>query len=159
MLRIPGFSTTITPKGGLTMKGSRLFFTALVAIAAFASSSVIAQQGSSSFEVLDDNAVLQGKQGDRNLIARLAQAYKDINAPVGALGRKTFAISTAALTGDDSTYRILESQLSRLTDERNAIAQKMIAMLEGVEFDGARIDPIKAELLILEAELLTRAVP
>ncbi|HXP65392.1 MAG TPA: hypothetical protein VN815_07955 [Steroidobacteraceae bacterium] len=111
------------------------------------------------FEVLDDNAVLQGKQGDRNLIARLAQAYKDINAPVGALGRKTFAISTAALTGDDSTYRILESQLSRLTDERNAIAQKMIAMLEGVEFDGARIDPIKAELLILEAELLTRAVP
>jgi len=111
------------------------------------------------FEVLEDNAVLQGKQGDKNLIARLAQAYKDINAPVGPLGRKTFAISTAALTGDDSTYNILEAQLSRLTDERNAIAQEMIAMLEGVEFNGDRIDPSKAERLILDADLLMRSVP
>jgi len=111
------------------------------------------------FEVLDDNAVLQGKQGDRNLIARLAQAYKDINAPVGQLGRKTFAISTAALTGDDSTYGILEGQIARLTNERNAIAQKMIDMLEGVEFDGRRIDPIKAELLIVEADVLMHSVP
>jgi len=111
------------------------------------------------FEVLEDNAVLKGQQGDRNLIARLAQAYKDINAPVGQLGRKTFAISTAALTGDDSTYRILEAQLTRLTNERNAIAQKMIAMLEGVAFDGQPIEPIRAELLIVEADLLMRSVP
>jgi hypothetical protein len=35
--------------------------------------------------------------------------------------------------------------LSRLlaTHERNAIAQKMIAMLESAEFDGQRTDPIK----------------
>jgi hypothetical protein len=111
------------------------------------------------FEVLEDNAVLKGKQGDRNLIARLAQAYKDINAPVGQLGRKTFAISTAALNGDDSTYRILEAQLTRLTNERNAIAQKMIAMLEGVAFDGQPIEPIKAELLIVEADVLMHSVP
>jgi hypothetical protein len=106
------------------------------------------------FEVLSDNAVLHGKQGDKNVIARLAQAYKDINAPVGRLGRKTFAISTAALNGDDATYARLEAELSRLTEVRNAIAQKMIAMLEGAAFDNKPIDRIKAELLTIEAEAL-----
>jgi hypothetical protein len=110
------------------------------------------------FEVLQDNAVLQGKQGDKNVIARLAEAYKDINAPVGRLGRKTFAISTAALTGDDATYTKLEAKLTELTNTRNKIAQKMIDMLEGVAFDNKSIDKRQAELLIIEAELLVASV-
>jgi len=110
------------------------------------------------FEVLSENAVLHGRQGDKNVIARLAQAYKDINATVGRLGRKTFAISTAALTGDDAAYTGLESELTHLTDARNAIAQKMIDMLEGVAFDNKPIDRIKAELLTIEAEVLIASV-
>jgi hypothetical protein len=110
------------------------------------------------FEVLDGNAVLHGRQGNRNVIERLAEAYKDINAPVGRLGRKTFAISTAALNGDDATYARLEAELTRLTDARNAIAQKMIDMLEGVVFDDKAIDPRKAELLIIEADGLIASV-
>ncbi|HEX3914151.1 MAG TPA: hypothetical protein VHW71_11620 [Steroidobacteraceae bacterium] len=110
------------------------------------------------FEVLNNNAVLQGKQGNRNVIERLAEAYKTINAPVGRLGRKTFAISTAALNGDDATYARLEAELTRLTDARNAIAQKMIDMLEGVAFDNKPVDPPRAELLIAEADLLTASV-
>jgi hypothetical protein len=110
------------------------------------------------FEVLNDNAVLRGKQGDKDVIMRLAQAYKDINAPVGRLGRKTFAISTEALNGDDRTYTRLEGELSRLTDARNAIAQKMIAMLEGVAFDNKSIDKLTAERLIIEADILLASV-
>jgi hypothetical protein len=110
------------------------------------------------FEVLGDNAVLQGKQGDKNTIARLAQAYKDINAPVGRLGRKTFAISTAALNGDDATYKKLEGELTLLTNTRNAIAQKMIAMLEGVAFNNQQINKLQADLLIIEAEALVASV-
>ena len=110
------------------------------------------------FEVLSDNAVLQGKQGDKNTIARLAQAYKDINAPVGRLGRKTFAISTAALNGDDATYKKLEGELTLLTNTRNAIAQKMITMLEGVAFNNQQINKLQADLLIIEAEALVASV-
>jgi hypothetical protein len=110
------------------------------------------------FEVLHDNAVLQGRQGDRNVITRLAEAYKDINALVGRLGRKTFAISTAALTGDDATYTKLEATLTELTNARNKIAQKMIDMLEGVAFDNKSIDKRQAELLIFEAEALVASV-
>ena len=117
-----------------------------------------AHDGRVLFEVLNENAVLQGKQGDKSVIMRLAEAYKDINAPVGRLGRKTFAISTAALNGDDATYSRLEGEIARLTDARNAIAQEMIAMLEGVAFDNQRIDKIKAERLILEADALVASV-
>jgi hypothetical protein len=117
-----------------------------------------AHDGRVLFEVLNDNAVLQGRQGDRNVIARLAEAYKDINAPVGRLGRKTFAISTAALTGDDATYAKLESTLTELTNTRNKIAQKMIDMLEVVAFDNKPIDKRQAELLIIEAEALVASV-
>jgi hypothetical protein len=105
-------------------------------------------------EVLNDNAIQGHIQGHKDIIVRLARAYKDINAPVGRLGRKTFAISTAALNGDDATYTKLEAQLSRLTDERNAIAQKMIDLLEAAVFDNKPIDEREASALILAADLL-----
>ena len=117
-----------------------------------------AHDGRVLFEVLQNNAVLQGKQGDGNVITRLAEAYKDINAPVGRLGRKTFAISTAALNGDDATYTKLEATLTALTNTRNQIAQKMIDMLEGVAFDNKPIDKRQAELLISQAEALVASV-
>jgi len=117
-----------------------------------------AHDGRVLFEVLQGNAVLQGKQGDSNVITRLAEAYKDINAPVGRLGRKTFAISTAALNGDDATYTKLEATLTELTNARNEIAQKMIDMLEGVAFDSKPIDKRQAELLIIQADALVASV-
>jgi arylsulfatase A-like enzyme len=117
-----------------------------------------AHDGRVLFEVLHDNALLRGKQADKNVITRLAEAYKDINAPVGRLGRKTFAISTAALTGDDATYTKLEAQLTELTNARNKIAQQMIDMLEGAAFDNKSIDKRQAEQLIGEAEALVASI-
>jgi hypothetical protein len=106
-------------------------------------------------EILDDHHRLGGS---KELVIRLAEAYKDINAPVGRLGRKTFPISTAALNGDDATYARLEAKLAQLTDARNAIAHKMIDMLEGAAFDNKPIDRQKAEHLIDEAEALVASV-
>jgi hypothetical protein len=117
-----------------------------------------AHDGRVLFEVLKDNAVLQGKQGDKDLISSLAQAYKDINAPLGRLARKTFAISTAALNGDDATYAKLEGELTTLTNARNAIAQQMIGILEGVAFDNQRIDEKQAKILIDQAEALVQSI-
>jgi hypothetical protein len=117
-----------------------------------------AHDGRVLFEILHDDAVLHGRQRDKSVITRLAEAYKDINAPVGRLGRKTSAISTAALTGDDATYIKLEAKLTELTNTRNKRSQKMIDMLEGVAFDNEPIDKLQAELLIIEAEALVASV-
>jgi len=52
----------------------------------------------------------------------------------------------------------LEAKLAQLTDARNAIAQKMIDMLEGAAFDNKPIDRLKAEHLIDEAEALVASI-
>jgi arylsulfatase A-like enzyme len=113
-----------------------------------------AHDGRVLFEVLDDHP---GFDGNKDILIRLAQAYKDINAPVGRLGRKTFAVSTAALNGDDATYAKLEARLAQLTDTRNLIAQKMIDMLEGAAFENKPVEKLKAEALIIEADALIAA--
>ena len=92
-------------------------------------------------------------------LARLADAYKQINAPNGKLGRKTLTgISTQALTGDDTTYAALEDKIVDLTSRRNQIAGEMIEMLEGAAFDGRDVSESKARHLIGQAEELLESV-
>jgi hypothetical protein len=113
-----------------------------------------AHDGRVLFEMLDDNALPSRLDGQKDILTRLAHAYKNINAPVGKLGRLTFPISTAALNGDDATYTRLETRLNNLTDERNTIAQKMITLLEGAVFENKAVNEREAALLILESDAL-----
>jgi hypothetical protein len=106
------------------------------------------------FEALDDEAIQAKLHGHQEILVLLARAYKDINAPLGRLARTTFGISTAALNGDDATYARLEAKLSRLTDERNRIAQQMIDILEDAVFENKPVDDRQALSLIAAAELL-----
>ena len=89
------------------------------------------------FEALTPGALPSEVREHFDFFVRLAQAYKQINAPVGQLGLATLKISTQALasnSANDSTYAQLENRLQRITDQRNAIASQIIALLESVEF-------------------------
>jgi hypothetical protein len=70
----------------------------------------------------------------------LANAYKQITAPVGALGLTSLKVSTKALAGDDQTYTNLENQLSALTQQRDTLAAQIIQRLEDAEFKGKPLD-------------------
>ncbi len=112
-------------------------------------------------EVLNDNVVPAsvGATGSasRNAFVSLAQAYKQINAPVGALGLKTLQASTVALTGNDAgdlTYTTCTAQINSWVETRNTLAKQMIAMLEGAVFNGAPVDPTVANGLISQANSL-----
>lgn len=89
----------------------------------------------------------------------VAQAYKEINAPVGPLGLASLKISTHALasgsSSDDSTYAGLEDQISQITAARDALATQMANALDGAEFHGKSIDPFEADILAFEADVLT----
>jgi arylsulfatase A-like enzyme len=108
------------------------------------------------FEVLRGDALPGALRAQQPLLSRLAAALKDINAPRGALGRKTLTgISTRAIDSDDATYAALDAKIIFITAERDAIAAEMLAMLEGAEFDGKSVDAARAEQLIeLANELL-----
>jgi hypothetical protein len=87
----------------------------------------------------------------------LARAYKQIEAPVGALGMRTLAASTKAIESDspgDRTYHSIDSELLRIGTQRDALAAAMIGLLDGAAFHDRPIDHTVAVALEHEAEAL-----
>jgi hypothetical protein len=93
------------------------------------------------FEVLKKSALPPAVRQQLPALISLAQAYKQINAPVASFAQTTLSISTTALESgsstNDSVYNQLENQLINMTITRNAIAAQMIATLETAEFGGS----------------------
>ncbi len=110
--------------------------------------------GRALFEVFDGNAGSRTLRAHRATLLRLVQAYKQINAPLGSLGRQTLLTSTAALSGDDATYSLLDGRLADLLSRRDALASQMIAMIEDATFDRTALDEQQAKRLIDQANAL-----
>jgi hypothetical protein len=70
---------------------------------------------------------------------RLAQAYKQINATKGPVGVKSLAAANRAITSDDATYAKFLTQIGAITNERDALASQMIALLNGAAFENKSI--------------------
>jgi hypothetical protein len=88
----------------------------------------------------------------------LARAYKQLNAPVGRFGLATLATSNRAITGDDRTYNRLETRLTSLGSQRDALAAQIIQKLEAAEFNNRPLDwPSTFKLLLQANRLLDRA--
>jgi hypothetical protein len=115
-----------------------------------------AHDGRVIFDIIADNALPVPLRGHTNTLTQLAELYKQINAPTGPLGITTLTgISTQALQATDaSTYNAKEAQIVSLTNQRNAIASQMIAMLENAAFNGQKIDEVAAKSLIAQAQAL-----
>jgi hypothetical protein len=111
------------------------------------------------FEILTEGALPDSLRDHRVTLARLAAAYKQINAPLGKLGLRTLTgISTQALKGDHTAYAALEDKIVDLTERRNEIALKMITILENASFHGQEINEEEAEHLIEQTEDLLESI-
>jgi hypothetical protein len=113
--------------------------------------------GRTLFEVLQDWAVPPSLRAHRDTLTKLAQVYKQIDAAVGELGLASLRISTKALESNapnDSTYTALENTLAQITDQRNDLADQIIGVLEGAEFNNHPINQQQAKHLIQQAENL-----
>jgi hypothetical protein len=119
-----------------------------------------AHDGRVLFEALGDHFVPSSLRAPRDTLSDLAEAYKQINAPLGTLGLSTLTgISTRALKGDDATYASLVAQINAITAQRNKIAGRMIEMLEDAAFNGQPINQAEANQLIDQAYGLIDSVP
>lgn len=120
-----------------------------------------AHDGRVLFPFIDAWALPESLKAHQETLRGLAEAYKEINAPVNQLGLDSLAISTAALesnTAGDATYTDLENQLMSITSQRNALAAQMISMLEGAAFNGHAINETAARQLISQAQQLLAQV-
>jgi hypothetical protein len=112
------------------------------------------------FEILRDDALPEGLKAHKETLRRLAETYKNINAPTGPLGIASLGIATGGLEGTDAQYAMTTDRLGKLTMARNKIADQMNAMLEAAAFGGQAIDEQEAKRLIDAAEdLLERVQP
>jgi hypothetical protein len=121
-----------------------------------------AHDGRVLFETLQDSVVPQSLRAHRETLTRLAEIYKQINAPVGPLGLASLRVSTKALesgsANDDSTYTRLENHLSSITDQRNALADRISQLLEDAAFNGKSINEQQAQHLIDQGQALINQV-
>jgi hypothetical protein len=89
--------------------------------------------------------------------AQLAQVYKQLNASFGQFAMDTLKASTKALASNDAgdaTYTSIEGQIQSLTNQRNALAAQIIALLNGAEFNGKAFSNAQAQSLIAQAHSL-----
>jgi len=97
----------------------------------------------------------------KGAFSRLAQVYKQINAPFGEFAMNALTVSTAALKSadaNDATYHRLSDQIAAWTSQRDGIASQMKSLLKAAAFDSQAIDGKTASLLIDEANDLLKQV-
>ena len=108
-------------------------------------------------EAIDEHAQPVRLRGHTHTLSQFAALYKQINAPFGQLGVDTLKISTAALAsgdGNDSVYTTLTNKILHWTDERDALAAEMKAMLDGAAFGDEVFDEVQSGVLIDRAQAL-----
>ena len=114
--------------------------------------------GRAVVEPLYDWAVPQTLRAHRETLLLLDATYKQLDAPFGLFGMDILKASTAALksggAGDDSKYTSLESRISTLTAQRDALAAQIESMLEASEFGGQQLNDRQALSLSLQAGVL-----
>ncbi len=89
--------------------------------------------------------------------ASLAGMYKQLNASFGQFSMDILTASTKALASNDAgdeTYSTIEGQIQSLTDQRNAVASQMIALLNGAEFNGQVVSSTQAPQLVAQGQSL-----
>jgi hypothetical protein len=120
-----------------------------------------APDGRALVEDLNASALPASLQASQDTFLSLAKVYKQLNAPVGQFGLDTLRVATVAAESNapgDAVYRQLDAQLQQLGQRRDSVATRMIAALEGAEFNGRAIDPAQAQALITQGNaLLTQA--
>ncbi|HSS61249.1 MAG TPA: hypothetical protein VLK30_07320 [Candidatus Limnocylindrales bacterium] len=112
-------------------------------------------------EDLQPSALPASLRSHHATLLELGEVYKQINAPVGALGLDSLKISTTALAStseSDETYTDLENRLAGFGDQRDALAAQISAVLTGASFKGKAINERQAKDLIEQAQNLLAEV-
>ncbi len=113
-------------------------------------------------EILNGNAVPHSVNVHRGVLQQLGAAYKQLDAPFGALSMASLVVSTAGIqtgsSSDDSAYLAVEAQLGSWLAQRDALAGQIQSMLHAAEFDGTAVNVSQAHHLLTEANALIAEV-
>ena len=86
-------------------------------------------------EWLEPSALPQGIKQRQEDFIELAEDYKQLNAPLGKLGRKSLVYANRSITSDDKTYAKYLKKIADITDQRDALASQIKTVLDGAAFN------------------------
>ena len=86
-------------------------------------------------EWMETQALPQGIRQRREDFIELAEVYKQLNAPLGRLGRKSLVFANRSITADDTSYGRYLSKIGNITTQRNALASQIKSALNGAAFN------------------------
>jgi hypothetical protein len=87
-------------------------------------------------EWMQHQALPDGIEDGRENFTELARVYKQLNAPLGQLGRASLVWANRSITGTDKTYARYLKKIGDITAERDDLAGKIKTVLNNAEFHG-----------------------
>jgi hypothetical protein len=91
-------------------------------------------------EWIETNALPQGVKERREDFVELAEAYKQLNAPLGRLGKKSLVYANRSITADNRTYGKYLSKISDITSKRDELAGQIKIVLDRAAFNHQAVD-------------------
>jgi len=79
------------------------------------------------------------RQGQENFV-ELAEVYKQLNAPLGELGRASMVYANRSITDVDTAYARYLSKISDITNRRNSLASDIKTALDAAAFGNRPVD-------------------
>jgi hypothetical protein len=112
-------------------------------------------------EWVTDQALPRGIRQARVEYVQLAQVFKQLNAPLGSVGRNSLVLANRSVTGNDQGYNRYLAKMSNLTASRDAIASQMKIALDDAAFGNKPVNifsevglDARGQILIEEVKLL-----
>jgi hypothetical protein len=109
-------------------------------------------------EDLEPDVLPHSLKAHRDGFLDLAQAYKQLNAPVGSVGLDSLVFATRAIESDDETYEVYLEIIGRITAARDELAGEIKTVLDDAAFNGKALDQVQALGLIARAKLIIAEV-
>ena len=86
-------------------------------------------------EWMETQALPQGIRQRREDFIELAEVYKQLNAPLGRLGRKSLVFANRSITADDTSYGRYLTKIGHITTQRDAFAGQIKSALDNAAFN------------------------
>lgn len=109
-------------------------------------------------EWLQDQSLPRGIGENRENFTELAGVYKQLNAPLGELGRASLAWANGSITSTDKEYARYLDQISKITEQRDELAGKIKTVLNNAEFHNQSVEKGSANGLGNQAKALINQV-
>jgi hypothetical protein len=91
-------------------------------------------------EWMEQQALPSAIRQSRENFIELAEVYKQLNAPLGELGRASLVYANRSVTGVDTAYARYLAKISDITNQRDSLADNIKTVLDAAAFGNQPVD-------------------